>query len=98
MRIYKDISLEDFEAWSGAVDTMKTLRDLEEVTGEYVFDQLEAILEDTGSEFDETSINDWLHFETDTIAEWLGFEDWEELERVANGEDEEEDEEEEDEE
>lgn len=42
---------------------------------------------------DATDVNDFFWFENDTIADWLGFSDWEELERVANGEDEDEDEE-----
>lgn len=42
----------------------------------------------------ETELNDLLWFEDDTIAEWLGFEDWEALERLNNGEEEEGEEEE----
>lgn len=97
MRIYKDISLDEFEAWSGAEDTMDTLRMLGRETGVHVFDIIEDCIDDMGEGMDETELNDILWFETDMIAEWLGYEDWEQLERVANGE-EEEDEEEEDEE
>lgn len=86
MRIYKEISLRDFEAWSGAEDTMDTLKQLEEVTGENVFDTLEFCLDDMGEGMDETEVNDFLWFENDTIAEWLGYTDWEALERKANGE------------
>lgn len=97
MRIYKDISLDEFKAWSGAVDIMDTLGQLENVVDYCVFDHLEDMLcadsEDEG--MDETDLNDFLWFENDTIAEWLGYKDWEQLERVANGEDEEEEEEEE---
>lgn len=95
MRIYKDISLNEFEAWSGAEDTMETLRQLENETGEDVFGIVEGCLEGIVGDTDETELNDFLWFETDNIAEWLGYEDWEQLERVANGEDEEEEEEEE---
>ena len=80
MKIYKEISLADFEAWSGAVDTMDTLRKLEDETGANVFDILEACIDDMGEGVDETTVNDILWFETDTIAEWLGYEDWEALE------------------
>lgn len=93
MRIYKDISLDEFEAWSGAVDTMETLRQLENETGEDVFGTLENCIDDMGEGMDETAVNDILWFETDTIAEWLGYEDWEALERAANSEEEEEEEE-----
>lgn len=86
MRIYKDISLDEFEAWSGAVDTMDTLRQLENETGVDVFDIIESCIDDMGEGMDETEVNDILWFETDMIAEWLDYEDWEQLERVANGE------------
>lgn len=90
MKIYKEISLADFEAWSGAVDTMETLRKLEDETGANVFDILEACIDDMGEGVDETTVNDILWLETDTIAEWLGYEDWEALERAADGIEEEE--------
>lgn len=86
MRIYKEISLDEFEAWSGAVNTMDTLRQLENETGVNVFDIIESCIDDMGEGMDETEVNDILWFETDMIAEWLGYEDWEQLERVANGE------------
>lgn len=88
MRIYKDISLDEFEAWSGAVDTMETLRQLENETEVNVFDIIESCIDDMGEGVDETEVNDILWFEKDTIAEWLDYEDWEELERAANGEEE----------
>lgn len=96
MKVYKEIELRDFEAWSGAQYTMEVLEKLEDVTGENVFDTLESMLDDCGSDtMDETEINDFLWFEDETIAEWLGFESWEHLEAVANGEEWEEEEEEE---
>lgn len=89
MKITSGISLRDFDGWSGAVDTLNTL------TGEQK-DDLEAVLEEIWPDgMDETSLNDLLWFENDSIAEWLGFEDWEDLERKNSGEDEEEDEEDE---
>lgn len=86
MRIYKDISLEDFEAWSGAVDTMDTLKDLETNANIDVWDILETCIDEFDEGMDETEVNDFLWFEIDTIAEWLGYENWEQLERAANGE------------
>ena len=89
MKITKEMSLRNFEGWSGAVDTLNTLTDDQK-------DALEANLKELYLDgVDETRLNDLLWFENDTIAEWLGFEDWEDLERENSGE--EEDEEEEDE-
>lgn len=89
MKIYKEISLEDFEAWSGAVDTIETLKKLERNTNIDFWNNLECCIDDIGEGIGETELNDILWFETDTIAEWLGYEDWEHLEKIANGEDEE---------
>ena len=87
MKITSEISLRDFEGWSGAVDTLTTLTDEQK-------DALEANLEELYPDgMDETSLNDLLWFENDAIAEWLGFDDWEDLERENSGEDDEEDEE-----
>ena len=89
MKITKEMSLRNFEGWSGAVDTLNTLTDEQK-------DALESNLEELYPDgMDETSLNDLLRFENDTIAEWLGFEDWEDLECKNSGEDDEEDEEEE---
>ena len=89
MKITKEMSLRNFEGWSGAVDTLNTLTDDQK-------DALEANLKELYLDgVDETRLNDLLWFENDTIAEWLGFEDWEDLERKNSGEDDEEEEEEE---
>lgn len=78
MRIYEDIDVNDFRdrAWSGAVDTLDVLTD----------DQVETIfqyLEDTAGEegMDITDLNDFFRYENDTIAEWLGYSSWEQLEK-----------------
>lgn len=86
MRIYKEIELRNFEAWGGAENTMETLEKLEDVTNKDAFDTLEFCLDDMGEGMDETEVNDFLWFETDTIADWLGYSDWEELEKKASGE------------
>ena len=84
MKIYSEINLENFEAWSGGADTLRTL------THEQC-ETLESILEDIYPDgLSATELNDLLRFEEDAIAEWLGFEDWEALERFNNGEEEEE--------
>ena len=88
MKITSEISLRDFEGWSGAADTLNTLTDEQK-------DALEANLEELYPDgMDETGLNDLLWFEEDAIAEWLGFVDWEDLERKNSGEDYEEDDEE----
>jgi hypothetical protein len=89
MKIYKEESLRSFEFWRGAKYTAETLT-CEEL------DQIESLLEDLYPDgVDETTVNDIFWFEEDWIAEMLGFEDWEALERDHNGEEEEEEEEEE---
>ena len=76
MKIYSEISLENFEAWSGGRDTLDVLIEKD------LCDQLEAIIDDIepGEGWSDTAINDLLWFERDNIAEWLGFSDWEDLE------------------
>ena len=79
MRVYAETSLNNFEFWSGGKDRAKYLT-LQEL------DTIEAILEDLYPEgVDETTINDLFWFEEDTIAEWLGYADFEEL--IADRED-----------
>lgn len=84
MKVYKDESLRSFEFWSGAKDTVKYLT-YEEL------DQIEAILEDLYPDgMSETEINDFFWFEEDTIAQWLGYNDFEELMKREEEEEEEE--------
>lgn len=88
MKIYSEINLENFDAWSGGERTLEalTLRQLE---------QLEYILEDAYPDgMTDTALNDILRFEKDWIAELLGFRDWDEL--VYGEEDDDDDELEED--
>lgn len=73
MKIYAEKSLRDFEFWSGAKDTVKYL-------GYNELDLIESILEELYPEgMDETTINDIFWFEDDTIAEWLGYNNFEEI-------------------
>ena len=80
MKIIHEIdSLTDFKPWSGAVSTYETLT-YEQLT------QLDDILEDLYPEgMTDTQVNDTLWFETDWIAELLGFRNWEHLERANSG-------------
>ena len=73
MKIYMEKSLRNFEFWSGAKDRVKylTLHEL---------DVIEDIFEDICPDgMDETSINDFFWFEEDTIAEWLGYDDFDDI-------------------
>ena len=75
MKIYSETSLENFEAWSGAVDTLDRVREAGKC------DELESILEELDPEgMSETELNDLLWFEPETVFEWLGIEEEEEEE------------------
>ena len=75
MIITSEINLQDFEGWSGAESTLAMLSYNQ-------INTLQSILEDAYPDgMDETHLNDILRFETDWIAELLGFTDWECLER-----------------
>lgn len=80
MKITKEVSLENFEAWSGGKDTLNELTNSE-------CKQLESQLEDLYPDgMDETQLNDILWFERDWVAECLGYKNWEHLERDHAGE------------
>ena len=73
MKIYAETFLTEFKFWSGAKDTVKYLTDDE-------LSQIEYILEDCYPDgMDETEVNDFFWFEDDTIAEWLGYNNFEEI-------------------
>lgn len=71
--ISEDKRLRDFDFWSGAKDTVDYLTSDE-------LDTIEDILEDAyPNGMTETQVNDLFWFDTDVIAEWLGYEDFESL-------------------
>ena len=72
-----DESLENFRAWSGGKDTLAVLIE------KGVCDEVEEFIEQCFSHPTDTDINDFLWFERDQIAEYLGYDDWEAFE---NGE------------
>lgn len=73
MKIYTDTTLSSFDFWAGAKDTVKYLTDEE-------LDTIEMLLEDAYPEgMTETEVNDFFWFEDDTIAEWLDYNDFEEI-------------------
>jgi len=73
MRIYREIPLTEFEFWAGGKDTVEELTDSE-------LEQIEQILEEIHPEgMSEFEVNDLFWFERDLIAEWLGYEDFDEI-------------------
>lgn len=81
MKVYKEVvQKNDFDFWSGAVYTVDTLTE----------EQFETILnlleESCDGSMSETELNDFFWFETDLIAEWLGFGSWEALEEINSRE------------
>ena len=75
MKIYSEDSIRNFEFWGGARDTIYDLTYND-------FDILEPMIEEMFmGEVEDVDLNDFFWFERDTIAEWLGYEDYEELMR-----------------
>ena len=64
-------SLENFKAWSGGLETLNTVRERGGV------DTLTVICEDifSGDIPTETTINNWLWFDSDFIYQALGYDD-----------------------
>lgn len=69
-----DESLEDFAAWSGGKATLDVLIE------KGVCDQVEDFIDQCFQHPTATDINDFLWFERDQIAEYLGYEDWDAFE------------------
>lgn len=82
MKVYKDIYAEDLPdiLWSGALDTIE---DLTEAECQTVLSIYESSLElDANGEpvaVDETELNDFFWFERDLIAEWLGYNSFDDI-------------------
>ena len=89
MKYVVEKSLDNFEAWSGGKDTLDTLREKGDC------DAVECLIEELcmcgGEPWTDTTINDFLWFERDTIAQHLGCSNWDEYE-YGNEEDEDEEE------
>lgn len=79
MTVTREITAEDLkyrdQLWSGAVDTVKYLTE-EEV--EQVLDILQDCTADD-EPWSETQLNDFFMFDTDTIADWLGYENFDKI-------------------
>lgn len=70
MKVYSEMSIRDFEAWSGAVDTKDKIiaNDKEE--------EFDALIEELYPDgIDETQLNDILWFDDEWVLESLGIED-----------------------
>ena len=71
-------SLENFRAWSGGKDTLDVLIE------KGVCDEVEGFIEETFEYPTDTEVNDFLWFERDAIAEYLGYKDWDSFECGEN--------------
>ena len=80
MKVYYEKSLSEFDFWSGAKDTAKYLTDGD-------FAAIESVLNELYPEgMEEMEVNDFFWFEDDSIAEWLGYESFEDLMNEREGE------------
>lgn len=72
MKIYREISLSDFEFWGGALGITKYLTEDD-------FNQIEDALYSSLQSYSATDINDLFWFEPDYIAQILGYAGFEDL-------------------
>lgn len=73
MTIKTETTLKNFDFWSGAKDTIKYLTESE-------LETIESYLEELYPEgMTDTELNDFIWFEDNTIAEWLGYNDFDEI-------------------
>lgn len=83
MKYVIEESLSNFDAWSGGKETKD---ELTEVQLNQVEDFIGEVFPETPTQ---TEINDFLWFERDAIAQYLGFSDWEHLNQEEEEEEEE---------
>jgi hypothetical protein len=73
MTIKTETTLKNFDFWSGAKDTVKYLTESE-------LETIESYLEELYPEgMTDTELNDFMWFEDDIIAEWLGYNSFDEI-------------------
>lgn len=92
MKIYKEMSFSEFEPWSGAVEVHDKLcehLDCEELEDLENFIEFEVFY---GEWYSDTQLNDFLWFESDTIAQHFGYDDWEAFVKAKEGGNDEDDE------
>ncbi len=69
MKIFWEVSLTNFEFWSGAKDRAAKLTDDE-------LEQIESMLEELFPEgIDKTAVNDLFWFDFESVLEWIGKEE-----------------------
>lgn len=79
MKVYYELDLNSFEAWSGAVDTLERIKAADKTA------ELEAILDDTYPEgMSETELNDLLWFDPDLVYSWVGLRSESEIKEELN--------------
>lgn len=66
------------DCWSGARDTIEALTEKQVKVLEDYLEEVFNVDEIPSA----TDVNDFIWFETDTIAEWFGLKDWDELLKV----------------
>lgn len=67
MKVYYELDLNNFKAWSGAVDILNRIQE------ENKIEELETILEELYPDgMSETELNDLLWFDSESVFEWLG--------------------------
>ena len=75
MKIYQEMGIRDFEAWSGAVDTY------DKIIGNNKEDEFDAMIEELYPEgIEEAELNDLLWFDSEWVLESLGIAENEEEE------------------
>ena len=75
MKVVSEISLWNFEGWSGAEETIKIIIENDKI------EEFEQLIEELFPEgIDETHLNDLLRFEDDWVFEMLGISEEEEEE------------------
>lgn len=81
MKVYYELDLSTFEAWSGAEQTLDKVEEADKVS------ELESILEDIFPEgCSQTELNDFLWFEDNQIFEMLGMTEDEDSEEETEDE------------
>ena len=73
MKIWTEDSIYNFNFWSGGKDTVYDLTFKD-------FEIIEPLIEEMfDGEIEDVELNDFFWFERDTIAQWLGYENYDEL-------------------
>ena len=75
MKVYREINITEFKFWSGGKSTVEllTLEEMRKI--QYYLEDLE----EDGFIHSETDLNDFFWFDTDWIANFLGYENFEAL-------------------